>query len=53
MSLEDKIKNAKPSSWLTDGISDTEVKWCVIKGRVLGKIQQFLFEIKHKLEENK
>ena len=53
MSLEDKIKNAKPSSWLVDGMSDTEAKWCVIKGRVLGKIQRFLFDIKHKLEENK
>lgn len=47
--LEDKIKNANPNSWLVDGMSDTEVKWCVIKGRVFGKIQRFLFDIKHKL----
>ena len=53
MTLENKIKNAKPSSWLTDGMSDTEIKWCVFKGRVSGKIQLFLCNIKCKLREKK
>ena len=53
MTLENKIKNAKPSSWLTDGMSNTEIKWCVFKGRISGKIQLFLFNIKRKLREKR
>ena len=31
MSIENKLKNAKPTTWLTDGLSDSELKIIKIK----------------------
>jgi len=33
MSLQDKITNAKPTTFLTDGLTQEEVKQCVESGR--------------------
>jgi len=42
MSIEDKIKNAKPSTWITDGIPKWKVKlivwWTKVKARVRNDI---------------
>ena len=31
MSIENKLKNAKPTTWLTDGLSDSKLKIIKIK----------------------
>lgn len=31
MSIENKLKNAKPTTWLTDGLSDNELRIIKIK----------------------
>jgi len=42
MSIEDKIKNAQPSSWLTDGIPKWKVRliiwWAKVKARLRKRV---------------
>ena len=36
--FEEKMRNAKPSTWLTDGLSEWSVNWAVFKGKFLAKL---------------
>ena len=42
MSLQDKINSAKPTTFLTDGLSPKEVRECVKKGKERMKLTEFL-----------
>ena len=44
MSLEDKIKNAKPTTWLTEGLSKPYV-WLIVKW---AKLKAKLFKGEHR-----
>ena len=39
MGLEEKIKNAKPVTWVTDGIPEWQVKLIVFMARLKAKIK--------------
>lgn len=39
MSLKEKIKNAKPTTWVTDGIPKWQVKLIVFMARLKAKIK--------------
>lgn len=53
MSLQDKISSAKPTTFLTDGLSREEVKQAVDEGRKRTDTVKLIIEIPKELYENK
>lgn len=50
MSIENKLKNAKSATWLTDGLSDTELAWIKLKTNIYLIQVRFIFKIKRLLK---
>jgi len=50
MSIENKLKNAKPTTWLTDGLSDTEVAWIKFKTNIYLILVRLILKIKRVLK---
>jgi len=52
MSLQDKISSAKPTTFLTDGLSEEEVKQAVDEGRKRTDTVKLIIEIPKAMYEN-
>jgi len=48
MSIEDKIRNAEPSDWLTEGIPKWQVWLIIKKAQLKARIQMLWIRIKEK-----
>jgi len=53
MSIENKLKNAKPTTWLTDGLSDTELAWIKFKTNIYLIQVRFILKIKRLLKHER
>lgn len=53
MSIENKLKNAKPTTWLTDGLSDSELTWIKFKTKIYLIQVRFILKIKRLLKHER
>ena len=53
MSIENKLKNAKPTTWLTDGLSDSEFAWIKFKTNIYLIQVRFILKIKRLLKHER
>lgn len=53
MSIENKLKNAKPTTWLTDGLSDSELAWIKFKTNIYLIQAKFILKIKRLLKHER
>lgn len=53
MSLEDKIKNAKPVTWLTDGLSEKELMLIKFKIKIYLFYARIIVNFKELFEDKK
>jgi hypothetical protein len=50
LSIENKLKNAKPTTWLTDGLSDMELAWIKFKTNIYLVQVRFILKIKEAIK---
>ena len=53
MSIEDKLKNAESTTWLTDGLSDMELAWIKFKTNIYIIQVRFIIQIKRLLKHER
>lgn len=53
MSIENKLKNAKPTTWLTDGLSDSELTWIKFKTNIYLISVRLILKIKRLLKHER
>ncbi len=53
MSIENKLKNAESATWLTDGLSNTELAWIKFKTNIYLVPVRFILKIKRLLKHER